>query len=99
MSLSFCCHVPHRPESLDLSIPRPALGTQFNLLYVCILLWCPEFGQKFIKSYIGTGLRRQAYFSGIKVILNRVGITELIIVLLRVIVNAEPSGSRPCVSL
>lgn len=95
---SFFASVLDRPETLDLPVPRATLGAQFDHLHVCILLRCPELGQKFIKRLCGRCLGHQANFTGIKVILNRISIAKLIILFFRVIVNAGVSGYRPPVS-
>lgn len=98
MFFSFFASVLDRPETLDLPVPRSALGAQFDLLHVCILIRCPELGQKFIKRHCYRRLRCQAYFTGIKIILNRIGIAKLVILFLRVIINADTSRYRSPVS-
>lgn len=92
--------MPDRPEALDLSVPGPTLGAESNFLHMHIFLWCPELWEKFIVVHSGNGLGYwQAHFTSIKVIMNRIGITNLIIFFLWVIIHVDISRRRPPSSL
>lgn len=93
-----CCFppVPDRPEALDLSVPRPTLRAQPDFLHMHVFLWCPELWKKFVIMHSGKGLGYcQAHFTSIKVIMNRISITNLTVFLLWVIIHVDVSRRRP----
>lgn len=92
---------PHTPEALDLLVPWPPLGAQFDLVNATVLLGGPELGKELVMGRVGSVLRGQAHLTGIEVVLHRVGIAHLVLVLvLRVDVHLSEGAAgrrRPLV--